>query len=111
MYDLLPEEDRKEAVGAWEKVWDEDFGGLIHGANKISSLEVADTLMFAVSTRFKKYCVRAKGFVDMYGAIREEHDKLAKKNGALAKIKMPNLKESDWVKICERPAPGFEDHE
>jgi hypothetical protein len=71
-YSLLPQENQEQAAGNWEKPWTDDLNKLISGPDQRSGMEVADVMLFAFASRFKKYCVRAAGFVEMFPTISEE---------------------------------------
>jgi hypothetical protein len=92
-YSLLPQENQEAAAAQWERLWSEDLGKLISGPNQIPSMTVADVMLFAHSSRFKKYLVRAAGFVEMFPTIHDAYE-TAKKKG----IRL-NITEPDWEDV------------
>ncbi len=99
LWESLDEETQKEAAVQWERLWTKDFEQLLY-QRKLPSREVADTLLFALNSRFKKYVTHAKPFIQMYDDIREEFEKKARKPEALAKI-MPHLSATTWTRLVD----------
>jgi hypothetical protein len=102
LYEALPAETQKEAVNNWEKLWTKDFEELCY-KRKLPSMEVADTLLFALGSRFKKYVTHAKPFVKMYDDIREVYEEKAAKPGVVEKI-MVKVSAKGWQEMMDRVA-------
>jgi len=72
---ILPDEGRDAAPKTWERLWAEDFAKL----EMEPWDEIIGVMDFSQASKWKKFVVRAKTFVEKYPEMREQWVKLSNK--------------------------------
>ena len=71
-YESLKPANQSAAPRTWERLWSEDFEELYKSYDADIIVKV---IKFTAATKYAKYCVRAKGFVEMFDEILEAYER------------------------------------